>query len=141
MKYCFLLSDPLGFLTISFCPVFVLASCLWLWCCNFCTACCSAIPYPVVDLDLLFVWSVGYGKSILFPFAEVAGFSNGNNVHNAQNKNWKICMEKWNNLMFYLQAIVSSYNWQRSIGWFFWFDTFVCLFGWFFCLVFKKMMP
>lgn len=69
-----------------------------------------SVVHPSVNLDLLFGRFVGCGKCILFSFAEVTGFSNENKVYVAQNKNQKMCMEKWNNLIFYLQTLFSSYT-------------------------------
>lgn len=69
-----------------------------------------SVVNPSVNLDLLFGGFVGYGKCILFPFAEVTGFSNENKVCVAQSNNQKTCMEKWNNLIFYLQGLISSYT-------------------------------
>lgn len=62
---------------------------------------CMSLSYyisvvnPSVTLDLLFGGFMGCGKRILFPFAEVTGFSN--EVYVAQNKNQKTCMAKGNN--------------------------------------------
>lgn len=47
---------------------------------SYCMLLCYYISVvnPSVNLDLLFGGFVGYGKCILFPFAEVTGFSNEN---------------------------------------------------------------
>lgn len=131
MKYSSLCFHTLfGFLTVSFCLVFVMASCLWSWWCSFwyCMLLSNSVSVvnSCVNLDLLFDWSVGYGKCILFPFAEVTCFSNENKVHDAQNKNQKMCMEKFSNLMFYLQTLISTCTLQSSIGWGF-FGLIFCL--------------
>jgi len=57
---------------------------------------CCSIPVvsPSVNLDFLLGRFVGCGKCVLFPFAEITGFSNENEVYVVKNKNQKTCMEK-----------------------------------------------